>query len=291
MVAVKVVLVAILSLIVQASLNVEQIFGSPKCSWSCDLWQTECICGECCGGTNSRPKWCGCSALPCSNTGKCAPTVCDTYFLDYGCDWTKQYACPNSPNPGSAGYAEDDGSLGFGCCCGDFAKCDRYIAETTCDWTQEYACPGGPPGSKGYAQKDTSLGFFCCCGTVSPTMAPTTEAPTSAAPTTSPTTAAPTPLPTSSPSTAPTTAGPTASPTTAAPTAECDPYFEFATCGWTIDWACPGGPVGQKGYATDDGSLGFRCCCILTAKPTPEPSPEPATGLNAHGDRVEVLEA
>ena len=32
-------------------------------------------------------------------------------------------------------------------------------------------------------------------------------------------------------------------------------------CGWTLQYSCPGQPRGSKGYAGDDGSEGYRCCC------------------------------
>jgi len=37
------------------------------------------------------------------------------------------------------------------------------------------------------------------------------------------------------------------------------------TCAWTVDFSCPSAPVGRQGHASNDGSLGFKCCCILQA--------------------------
>ena len=33
------------------------------------------------------------------------------------CDWTVEWSCPGSSNPGRSGLAGDDGSLAFFCCC------------------------------------------------------------------------------------------------------------------------------------------------------------------------------
>ena len=46
--------------------------------------------------------------------------------------------------------------------------------------------------------------------------------------------------------------------------AECVEYLTHQNCGWTSAWACPTGgnlPSGASGFASDDGSIGFRCCC------------------------------
>ena len=46
--------------------------------------------------------------------------------------------------------------------------------------------------------------------------------------------------------------------------AECKEYFIHQNCGWTSAWVCPTGgnlPSGASGFASDDGSIGFRCCC------------------------------
>ena len=51
-------------------------------------------------------------------------------------------------------------------------------------------------------------------------------------------------------------------------------------CSWTSDWSCPGKPAGRKGVAQDDGSDGWRCCCIIAfanplAPSPPHPPPSP----------------
>ena len=33
------------------------------------------------------------------------------------CDWTVEWSCPGSSNPGRSGLAGEDGSLAFFCCC------------------------------------------------------------------------------------------------------------------------------------------------------------------------------
>ena len=45
-------------------------------------------------------------------------------------------------------------------------------------------------------------------------------------------------------------------------------------CGWTAEHACPSSQSpGTQGYATDDGSLSFRCCCAMPPSPPAPPSP------------------
>jgi beta-glucosidase-like glycosyl hydrolase len=41
----------------------------------------------------------------------------------------------------------------------------------------------------------------------------------------------------------------------------CAAYRTTTTCSWTVHWACPGGASGDGGFAEDDGSVGFECCC------------------------------
>jgi len=43
--------------------------------------------------------------------------VCKTYCDETGCDWTKYRACPWSSHEGDEGWADDDHSIGFQCCC------------------------------------------------------------------------------------------------------------------------------------------------------------------------------
>ena len=39
-------------------------------------------------------------------------------------------------------------------------------------------------------------------------------------------------------------------------------------CSWTAEWSCPGSVVeGTKGVASDDGTVGFNCCCALSKEP------------------------
>ena len=43
---------------------------------------------------------------------------------------------------------------------------------------------------------------------------------------------------------------------------ECTEYLASEGCWWTNKWACPSSSAaGTQGYASDDASLGFRCCC------------------------------
>merc|ERR1719498_2377887 len=41
----------------------------------------------------------------------------------------------------------------------------------------------------------------------------------------------------------------------------CDTYAETDNCMWTLNWNCPGQPDGRKGYAANDSSPGYNCCC------------------------------
>merc|ERR1719230_566209 len=69
----------------------------------------------------------------------------------------------------------------------------------------------------------------------------------------------------------------------------CVEYMQNTGCGWTKEYNCPGQPAGSKDAAGDDGSDGYKCCClqglwqtVVTApSPTPvgilpEPVPVPA---------------
>jgi glucosylceramidase len=44
---------------------------------------------------------------------------------------------------------------------------------------------------------------------------------------------------------------------------DCSAYMNTTGCGWTAVWSCPGHPIGplHAGFATEDGSHGFLCCC------------------------------
>jgi len=42
---------------------------------------------------------------------------------------------------------------------------------------------------------------------------------------------------------------------------ECDVYLASTGCGWTAKWSCPGKPRGSMGFAKDDGTHGYDCCC------------------------------
>jgi hypothetical protein len=48
---------------------------------------------------------------------------------------------------------------------------------------------------------------------------------------------------------------------------ECESYLRDTGCGWTKDYACPG-KTGVMGLASDDGTVGYRCCCNGLATPT-----------------------
>ena len=48
---------------------------------------------------------------------------------------------------------------------------------------------------------------------------------------------------------------------------ECESYLRDTGCGWTKDYSCPG-KTGVLGMASDDGTVGYRCCCNGLATPT-----------------------
>ena len=55
-------------------------------------------------------------------------------------------------------------------------------------------------------------------------------------------------------------------------------------CRWTVNWACPGSSTpGRRGYAHEDGTHAFRCCCPLRPSllPPPPPAPPPPVFLQA----------
>ena len=73
-------------------------------------------------------------------------------------------------------------------------------------------------------------------------------------------------------------------------------------CRWTVNWACPGSAApGRRGYAHDDGTHAFRCCCPVPSSrqpPPPPPAPLPPVFLHAffgcergtlEGDRVQLV--
>jgi hypothetical protein len=58
----------------------------------------------------------------------------------------------------------------------------------------------------------------------------------------------------------------------------CKRYNVSVTCDWTKKWSCPGQPIGYKGTAEDDGSLGYKCCCSFKFwDPSTDTSVDPTT--------------
>jgi hypothetical protein len=55
------------------------------------------------------------------------PRECDAYMEETGCDWTDEYACPGGKKRDDQVYANDDGSLGFNCCCDPSALGDAAL--------------------------------------------------------------------------------------------------------------------------------------------------------------------
>jgi len=45
-------------------------------------------------------------------------------------------------------------------------------------------------------------------------------------------------------------------------TAGCGDYCSSTGCGWTKQYSCPWAPPGTSGHASNDGSVGYTCCCV-----------------------------
>lgn len=111
------------------------------------------------------------------------------------------------------------------------AQCISYMAEHGCGWTNKHSCPGQPVGSIGQATPDGSEGYHCCCEnqlwTQSVAVVPSADR---------------------------------------AHAAQCAHYLQdsqTAHCKWTLQYSCPGQTKGSEGYAEDDGSTGYHCCCSM----------------------------
>mmetsp|Transcript_35795 Transcript_35795/g.94007 ORF Transcript_35795/g.94007 Transcript_35795/m.94007 type:complete len:845 (+) Transcript_35795:43-2577(+) len=84
---------------------------------------------------------------------------CTDYCSETGCDWTARNACPWADQPGTAGWAGDDGSVGYSCCC----------VQRTDDSQPCGGPPSGPPsnctalGGDSYA---TDVHVGCCEGLI-----------------------------------------------------------------------------------------------------------------------------
>lgn len=85
----------------------------------------------------------------------------------------------------------------------------------------------------------------------------------------------------------PTPPTPTPITPTPSPSGTCGSYCSTTGCGWTSDWSCPWQPSGAQGHASDDGTLGYSCCCKQrtsedqpcggSAPTPPPPTPVPPT--------------
>lgn len=113
------------------------------------------------------------------------------------------------------------------------AQCITYMAEKGCGWTNKNSCPSQQLGWDAPAENDGSIDYKCCCvnglwkesATLSDTDANNAKLLTKE---------------------------------------QCKPFMEETGCAWTADWGCPSqpAPAGRKGLATDDGSTGYKCCCL-----------------------------
>lgn len=52
------------------------------------------------------------------------------------------------------------------------------------------------------------------------------------------------------------------------PPGQCATYCGSSDCGWTSTYSCPWAPPGPKGHAGDDGSIGYKCCCVYRTNAT-----------------------
>jgi len=101
-------------------------------------------------------------------------------------------------------------------------ECAAYVSAIGCGWTEDWNCPE-QTGGFGKASDDGSLGWACCCGERSLWRQP-----------------------------AP---GPSLSERHA-----CTEYLSETGCSWTSTWNCPG-QSGGVANATNDGTVGYKCCC------------------------------
>jgi len=62
-----------------------------------------------------------------------------------GCGWTAQWACPAAATKGSTGFASDDGTLEYRCCCGE-ASPDEQASPDEPSGPDEQASPDEPSG-------------------------------------------------------------------------------------------------------------------------------------------------
>ena len=68
------------------------------------------------------------------------------------CDWTVEWSCPGSSNPGRSGLAGDDGSLAFFCCCKVVFPAELQHQRLAQEWnalvTHEHAVEGDYRGQE-----------------------------------------------------------------------------------------------------------------------------------------------
>jgi len=75
------------------------------------------------------------------------------------------------------------------------------------------------------------------------------------------------------------------------PPDDCDKYMAETGCSWTAQFSCPGQLAGSDGTSSDDGTIGYVCCCArghwkdsfpLQSSQSPpgfmRPSPSPGAG-------------
>ena len=167
----------------------------------------------------------------------CYEADCKDSFICGGCSICKPQP-PNPPRP-PPHPAE---------------RCAAYPASRAgglCEWTADWACPqhvNKRQQVEGIAQDDGSEGFYCCCVFVHPPPAPPAMPP-------SPPVPAPPPH----------------------PDGVCRKFPEKRSggCAWTLRRGCLNGAKGTEGFAFDDGSEAYYCCCQHVREPPSPPPPLP----------------
>ena len=71
---------------------------------------------------------------------------------------------------------------------------------------------------------------------------------------------------------------------------DCDMHCTPNSCGWTDDWACPWEESqGLNGWANDDGTIGFHCCCIARTSAREACGGSEIAGITSFGEAFKFL--
>eukprot|EP00927_Polykrikos_kofoidii_P072354 TRINITY_DN68482_c0_g1_i1.p1 TRINITY_DN68482_c0_g1~~TRINITY_DN68482_c0_g1_i1.p1 ORF type:complete len:555 (+),score=38.07 TRINITY_DN68482_c0_g1_i1:81-1667(+) len=171
-------------------------------------------------------------------------TSCDAFRANNGCSQTSSRQC-EIHHAGSefVQSATLNMSQHYRCCCEkqlareiSTQRCIGYMKHGPgCDWTLKYSCPGQYRGPDHIhdAERDGSLGYACCCEQAlwRKSMKKRIDRVQRLSRVAN----------------------------------KCDDYLVEKGCSWTSNFPCPGQrqTVNTTHVATDDGSLGYQCCCEM----------------------------